>query len=67
MVFYLIFLQYENEFAKFISNDCGKNFSYNSSLVKHIRIHTGERPYTCNFMGCFQKFSQVINLILFIL
>jgi len=42
---------------------CQKIFAHNSSLIKHIRIHTGDKPYLCNFPNCGQKFSQVSNLI----
>jgi uncharacterized Zn-finger protein len=27
-----------------------------------LRIHTGEKPYSCSFPGCFKKFSQSSNL-----
>ncbi|KFV96140.1 Zinc finger protein 606, partial [Fulmarus glacialis] len=30
---------------------CGKSFNWNSELVIHQHIHTGERPYQCSQCG----------------
>ena len=38
-------------------------FKQKSSLVKHARTHTGEKPYVCTFLGCTDSFTQVSNLI----
>ncbi|KAI4499037.1 hypothetical protein M0802_005903 [Mischocyttarus mexicanus] len=37
---------------------CKRVFPREKSLQAHLRTHTGERPYTCDFPGCVKAFTQ---------
>jgi len=37
---------------------CNRVFPREKSLQAHIRTHTGEKPYVCNFAGCTKRFTQ---------
>ncbi|KAG8842603.1 transcriptional repressor, partial [Serendipita sp. 411] len=41
---------------------CSRKFATRSHLVRHSRVHTGERRYACDYPGCEMRCSRKDNL-----
>lgn len=46
--------------SNYVCEVCNKSFSKNYVLLRHMRVHTGERPFTCKV--CNKGFSQKNSL-----
>ena len=46
---------------KYACDQCNKIFDL-KNFTRHKRIHTGERPYVCDYPGCSKSFGQMAHL-----
>lgn len=50
-------VEFEQQF-NFKCKYCLRNLSSRQNLREHMYIHTGEKPYICDIVGCNQSFRQ---------
>jgi len=53
-------IQTDEKHLKHLCRICGKRFITPSKLSRHMLMHTGERPFTCEF--CLRTFTQATNM-----
>ena len=52
----------ENSQKPFNCEFCGKGFATKVTFQEHTNIHTGERPYKCDFENCNKTFASSGNM-----
>lgn len=52
------------DYKPFPCTMCDRRFSENKTLVEHLRVHTGERPFACEVILIFPVYIQIYRNIL---
>ncbi|ORX84359.1 hypothetical protein K493DRAFT_239286, partial [Basidiobolus meristosporus CBS 931.73] len=47
-----------SNFQTYACPRCSKIFLRSDNLSRHIKTHTGEKPYHCKFSTCGKQFSR---------
>ena len=50
------------EVKVYTCEECGKPLPALSQLIKHMRSHTGEKPFECSVVGCGQRFATAAQM-----